>query len=118
MEKSIAQRTYELLEPLPANEWITEDFTDREHKCCAIGHISRLKSADPSNYKKGNCVLRTGADSLADNLWDTTKKYIKSQDSLYVDIVDINDGKSNMYTEPDPKARVMHLLTDMINAGY
>ncbi len=45
----------EVLINVPAEDFITYRFSDEVSKCCAIGHYSRLTSADPTDYSYTNC---------------------------------------------------------------
>ena len=42
----------ELLLPIPQNDFLLHKFSDGHGKCCAIGHLVRLKSEDPLNYNQ------------------------------------------------------------------
>lgn len=118
LEPITASKIKEILEPIPADQWITDIFTDYEGKCCAVGHFQRLTSSDPSDYSRENCK---------DDPWEDpspvrvlTEKFLTEvHDRRIESIANVNnDPIINGYTEDDPKARVMHLLDDMIKAGY
>ena len=44
-----------LLEPIPADKFITGKFSDDVGKCCGVGHLVRLKSSNPNDYSGSNC---------------------------------------------------------------
>ena len=114
-----SKRAKELLEGVPANEFIIGDYTDDEGKCCAIGHLFRLSSDDPTNYNHDNCK-----DQYEGKIFDFVRhdvsKYINDVHKEYgTDLSDVNNTSNvNGYTEYEAKERVIHLLDDMIEAGY
>ncbi len=114
-----AQDVLNLLLPIPAEDFITERFTDEISKCCAIGHIERLTSENPSDYRHPNCTDRKyGRQGSAFRA--ITEKFILQQHGLpSVTLSEVNNRPGvNGYTEPVIKDRVIHLLKDMIAAGY
>ncbi len=114
-----------LLLPIPNEDFLTDErFSDGNSKCCVIGHLQRLSSRKPNDYSLSNCN-----DKLYNrrhSIRISSKKYLKSvlppDDTRrygYLSIADINNGPEiNGYTEPEPKDRVLHLLDDMLAAGY
>lgn len=109
-----ASKALELLKDIPEEDFITGSFTDEESKCCAIGHLQRLTSPNPKDFSFSNC--RDRFDSPIRNL---SLKYIKSTYRVYYDISVVNNEDTvNGYNENTPKKRVLHLLEDMIKAGY
>lgn len=110
--KTIAQEAYDLLKDIPSKDFIIGKFTDYNSKCCAIGHLVRLKN-NPSNYE--NC-------SDIDNpllIRKISSNYINSINSFAYDIASVNNGYSYVkYKQKTPKGRVIALLKDMIKAGY
>ena len=110
----------ELLLPIPKDEFLTGKFTDYRGKCCAIGHLVRLKSKDPNNYNQ----------DLMDGIWDVdgevkafarerVRVYNGEKHDQYEDLAAVNNRTEvNGYTQDNPKDRVMALLNDMIADGY
>lgn len=81
-----------------------------------LGHHTRLTSDDPDNYSIENCN-----DSVVGNpLRTLTEEYLTKYHNLHhADGASVNNGPNlNGYNEPVIKDRVMHLLQDMIAAGY
>lgn len=118
-EETEAQKLYRLLSSIPKDEWIINKFTDEVGKCCFIGHYARLVSGNPGDYSTNNCSdwLEYPEKGLARNL---TREFLISLGFgggySGADVNNIN--QINGYTEDNPKDRVMHLLKDMIKAGY
>ena len=111
-----------LLLPIPKAEFLTGRFSDNTGKCCAIGHLVRLKSDDPSDYDQnlmdgklwgveGNCEIETFAR-------ETVREFNIKHHNAYEDLAAVNNRKEvNGYTHEFAKDRVMALLSDMIAAG-
>jgi len=60
-----AREAKELLQPIPNEDFIRSEYSDEIGKCCAIGHLIRLKSEDPSDFSIENCTdlaSKFGAD--------------------------------------------------------
>lgn len=115
-EETEAEKMYRLLNPIPKENWITDEFTDGKSKCCFIGHYQRLTSGNPESYSTFNCNDYGVRRSIAREL---TGEFIKKVYKLNRDGAAVNNWKdTNNYTEDNPKDRVMHLLKDMIKAGY
>ena len=49
---------------------------------------------------------------------EVVRNYIKSLKLSFFNLVEVNDSRLGKYTEDTPKARVMHLVNDMIAAGF
>lgn len=100
-----AQDYKNLLESVAQEDFITEKFTDYKSKCCAIGHVCRLMSSNPSNYKIENC----------------SDVYIRNNFRIYClqhgDISNTNNYVSSQYPQSEPKQRVMAFLDEMIAKG-
>lgn len=115
-----AQEALTLLSAVPADDFITDSFSDRVSKCCGIGHLQRLTSEDPSDYSFKNCTDRPYF--MADGTNDirmSSKSYIEKAHNHSAGIEHVNNGDHiNGYNEPAIKDRVLHLLTDMVAAGY
>jgi len=116
-KETLAQEALRLLIPIPKEEFITDTYTDGKGKCCAIGHMQRLQSMDPSDYSSYNC-----SDFLAEQpIRSASRKYLSDIHNIHGhNIASVNNGDLtiNGYTEPEIKDRVIHLLTDMVAAGY
>lgn len=113
-----AQQALDLLSPIPKEDFIESLYTDGKNKCCAIGHLCRL-TKDPTDYHWSNC-----SEHYHDNVFKfarvSVEKFLTEQHNLaYKDLASINNWAIfNGYNEDNPKDRVVHLLTDMIKAGY
>ena len=111
-----------LLLPIPKAEFLTGRFSDNRGKCCAIGHLVRLKSDDPSDYdqnlmdgmgwgNENSCEVETFARV-------TVREFNIKHHNAYEDLAAVNNRKEvNGYTHEFAKDRVMALLSDMIAAG-
>ena len=115
----------ELLDPIPAKDFITNSFSDNNGKCCGIGHLIRLTSKNPDNYSPNNCSDRTykyGTGGVRIFVRDKVDRFMKKEHNinLYGDgLSEINNRDChNGYTQKKVKARIIHLLKDMIKAGY
>lgn len=105
---------HRLLSLIPQEDWIINNFTDGQGKCCFIGHYTRLTSYDPNDYSHDNC-----GDWEASEARTLTRKFLKENHFVTGDGAMINNVNNiNGYTEDNPKDRVMDLLKDMIKAGY
>jgi hypothetical protein len=105
-----AQQIKDILEPISAEDFTTGVFRDLRGKSCSLGFIHRHFSSvdDPKGDGMG-----FGARQL-------TEKFLKDKHGLEcIDISFVNNGPYiNGYTEPEIKDRVIHLVNDMIEAGY
>ena len=111
----------ELLLPIPKDEFLTGKFTDYEGKCCAIGHLVRLKSEDPSNYDQELTDGRWCLDECEVEIFAREKvtEYNGEKHNQYEDLAAVNNRTEvNGYTQDNPKDRVIALLNDMIADGY
>jgi len=111
--ETIAQEAKRLLEPIPEDQWMINDFTDYRCKCCVIGHYERLKSGSPNNFSFENC-----SDAISSALREQSRVYFTERGYEWTDIADVNNETSHNYHQPTPKQRVMALLDNMIAAGY
>lgn len=113
--ETIAQKALRLLRTVPASDFITGQFTDGSGKCCAIGHFHRLKSKNPDNYSPVNCE-----DNHNGILRKKSIAFMKQKhDMSGVTIAHVNnEDYYNGYTEPTIKGRVVHMLKDMVKAGF
>lgn len=116
--ETAAQKMYRLLSPIPGENWMCDMFTDGKGKCCFIGHYQRLTHGNPDDYSTKNCTdwNSRAKPSLARSL---TRRFLQDVLHIAYDGSDVNNRASvNGYTENNPKDRIMHLLQDMIKAGY
>lgn len=117
MREINTKQAIDLLSKVPEEEFITGIFTDGRNKCCAIGHLMRLTSADPDDYTYNNCSDRLGHPI---SVREASEKFIHNvYNQEGFSIADVNNTFAvNGYTEETPKARVLHLLRDMNAAGF
>ena len=110
----------ELLLPIPKDEFLTGKFTDYKGKCCAIGHLVRLKSKDPNNYDQDLTDGRWGGEcEVEDFARGKVCEYNGEKHDQYESLAAVNNRTEvNGYTQDNPKDRVMALLNDMIADGY
>lgn len=133
-----ATKAKELLLSVPKEDFIIGDFTDRKSKCCAVGHLVRLVSNNPNDYSLENCglpildIYPKDEDALAKDpksqvaalAYKKAVKFLRDagysgHDWVLPDMAEVNNTTEiNGYTEDNPKDRVIHLLDDMIAAGY
>ncbi len=115
-ELTIAQHALQLLEPIPKENWQTFEYTNNEGACCLLGHYNRLTSGNPNDYSDENCWDGKGDKELR----SATKKFlINTYQINFVDGADVNNQNNiNGYIEDNPKDRCIHLLQDMVKAGY
>lgn len=115
--ETIAQKALRLLSEVPEEDFIMGRFTDEVSKCCAIGHFVRLTSPNPTNFSFLNC---SDNYSCSDKILRTiSESFLQRKNISDKNIATVNDSTEiNGYTEPGIKDRVIHLLKDMIEAGY
>lgn len=105
------QQAYDLVKDIPEEEWITRQFTDGVSKCCIMGHLTRLTSADPSNYNIVNCSdlerERKGDSSMYDFRIAAFDKGI--------DLASINNGNDVRFPQALIKDRVLAALKYLID---
>mgnify|MGYP003633047801 CR=1 FL=1 len=114
-----------LLLPIPKAEFLTGRFTDYTGKCCAIGHLVRLKSDDPSDYDRNLMDgIFWGENSSKENCEveifarETVREFNGKKHDQYEDLAAVNNRTEvNGYTQDNPKDRVIALLNDMIADG-
>jgi hypothetical protein len=107
----------ELLLPIPGKDFIVHQFSDSHGKCCAIGHLVRLKSEDPLDYKQ---FCGDGWKSEVEEFArHQVGKYIRETHNESGCLARVNNRNTiNGYTQDNPKDRVIALLNDMIKDGY
>jgi hypothetical protein len=114
MAKMTATIAKELLLPVPKDEFITSLFSDTIGKCCAIGHLVRLTSKDPSDYKQ-SCDDRVNVD-VNRFARITVRDFNQRKHNVSESLAAVNNHNDiNGYSQNNPKDRVMALLDDMIN---
>lgn len=119
MPETEGEKIYRLLNSIPKDKWITGVYTNGIDKCCFVGHYTRLTSNNPKDFRMANC--ETDNPQVVTMRRLVRKFLYDKQFSLYPyrGPTDVNDTLLvNGYTEDNPKDRVMHLLQDMIKAGY
>lgn len=113
-EETVAQKALRLLNGVPESQFIMGKFTDREGKCCAIGHYKRLTSNNPKDYSSLNCH-----DDFESDLREKTIQFIQEKHGLTKSIADVNNQQDiNGYTQKTIKKRVVALLKQMVKEGY
>lgn len=106
-ETITATQALALLLPVPAQEWITGDFTDENRACCAIGHLKRLTSPNPGDYSYRNCEARLDENPEFFYLWE-------GANPLKLSLSEVNNGPLfHPYPLSTPKDRVIAFLTDL-----
>lgn len=114
--ETIAQKALRLLTPIPTEDFISDNYTDEIGKCCGIGHYVRATSQDPSDYSVKNC-----SDSVHKSpIRIASRRFLEKKHNVqFKDLAEVNNyNTTNGYTESRTKDRVIHLLTDMVEAGY
>lgn len=113
-----ASKALELLSTVPEEEWIVNKYTDQEGKCCAIGHLLRLTSKNPTRYDFDTEDIWAGGGPIGDFVRTTVKRFNFEKHQKIADLSTVNNRADvNGYTEPVIKDRVLHLLRDMKEAG-
>lgn len=104
-----AQQIKDIIEPIPTEKFIQGYYGDNQGNSCFLGHIHRALSTDGNYWGDGDGF---GAREL-------TKKFIEEKHGLNADGAEVNNYPIvNGYTEHMIKDRIMHLINDMISAGY
>src|SRR5687768_420588 len=125
MEKTTTQEALEILEAIPAEDWMTGEFVNSDgSRSCALGWYARKKYPEleeiTSDFHKKYYENNELFWERTMELRNISSKFINAKYSQYGDIAIVNNlgGHINSYTEPKIKDRVIHLLKDMIEAGY
>ena len=125
-----ATQAKELLSPIAKENFIKDEFTNGIGKCCAVGHLVRLTSDNPSDYSKENCSdldfsgsligrIREGAEDVHDFVRTKVNKFLKEERDQDTNLAGVNNYSFfKGYHQDNPKDRVISLLDDMIKAGY
>lgn len=115
---TITQKALSLLETVPAEAFMTGEFTDGRNKCDAFGHFNRLISKNPNDYSYVNCEGMFGATEKESNEFlEATRKYFKMIGSNRKTIVDFNDSLTR-YNPEAIKIEILRLLNAMIEKGF
>lgn len=109
-----AQEILDIISPIPADKFITGKFgywdNPENGQSCFIGHINRALNPDGSPFgnHQGFGARQLTQKFLGEvhNLWDCDGADVNNEDFI------------NGYNEPEIKDRIMHLLNDMVKAGY
>lgn len=109
MEITKAQQALDILQPIPAEKWCRDKYITADGtQSCALGHIHL--TADPSD---------AFGDLDGFGLRHLSRIYLQETHEVLADITSVNNNPEvNGYTESDVKDRVIHLLHDMVAAGY
>lgn len=118
--ETIAQKAKRLLEPIPDVNWCMFKHTNSKDQCCGRGHLYRILSDNPNDYTLNNLMEATRKiiDGISVKDWVLKFENYVYKVSGNVGFVVVNDTQNTKYQESTPKARVLHLLDDMIKAGY
>ena len=119
-QETIAQKAKRLLSPIPKENWTDKHgYTDNISRCCFLGHWNRLNSGYPEDYSDRNCAFSVHTDEITKPIGEYIKKVVPERYMGTYTVAAINDTDVvNGYTEDNPKDRCMHLLDDLIAAGY
>lgn len=125
-QETIAQEAYRLLKDVDTNIWIEMFMSNGCGVGCALGQYNRLKSKDITDFSEQNMAERYMVSPPSINLREISTEFLHKKynltrvkvGELIIDIATINNGHFEDYQESTPKERVLHLLTDMIEAGY
>lgn len=106
-----AQQILDIILPIPEEQFIIDWYGNSKGQSCFLGHIHRKLSPNgPDDYR---------GDEHGYGARELTKKFMVEKHELCIDGAEINNSPDwNGYNEPTPKARVVHMLQDMIQAGY
>lgn len=115
METINAKKALEIIEPIPAEQFCTGVFDNEMGQCCVIGHICKALTANTGGGYNGDAY----ADYDGFGIRGLSREFIKKHHNIPDSIASVNNNIDvNGYTEPVIKDRVVHLLKDMILAGY
>lgn len=104
-----ARHILDIIAPIPTERFIINMFTNGKGDCCFIGHINKVSSPDANPE----------ADYWGFGARDLTRDFLNEKHGINEDGASVNNSPIyNGYTEPVIKDRLMHLLNDMIEAGY
>lgn len=102
-----AQDMIDIIKPISDKKFCENTYINDSGQCCFLGHIHTHINGEALGDLEGY-----GAREL-------TRKFIDEIHGINADGADVNNGPLiNGYKEKNPKKRIMHLLTDMLEAGY
>lgn len=111
--ETVAQKAYRLLKDIPSNQWGIGIVDSNNRTCCLLGHYQRM-TTNPDIYEYD--FLEKGYRS---ELAVSGRNFLQKIHSIDHEVFSVNDSTNvNGYIEPEIKDRCMHLLQDMIKAGY
>lgn len=104
------QKALDLLTPIPKEDFTVQVWHKYDtEQCCTIGHLRRLLSDDPTNYRNASL-----SNEAVDKLDRKVSKYLRKKYHCSSSIIVVNDfPTTNGFTEDNPKDRIIHLLTEM-----
>lgn len=113
-----------ILEPIPEGQWCAGILENSQGQRCALGHLNSFlnkekkilfglfKENDPNYTQPFDKDI--GVDQLIRNYED----FLGNEFIGSLSLIQVNDGKISKYQEYHPKARVIHFINDMIEAGF
>lgn len=110
-----AKQILDIISPIPKDKFIIAVYgysSDPSNgRSCFLGHIHRALSGDSDDFSGD--YNGYGARQL-------TSKFLKEKYDLDgISGASVNNAPDvNGYTEPEIKDRVLHMLNDMVEAGY
>jgi len=109
-----SQKALALLTPIPSTDFIVDVYTNGNDKCCAIGHLVRLQSKDPSDFRHNNCNDNKDDLRKVSLIRELSANFLGNHG---IDISSVNNKSNSKYKQKNPKSRVVALLKDMIKEG-
>lgn len=110
-----AQQMLDIILPIPEDKIVIGTFYDGDGKGCFIGQINNALYEGQSTEEK----------ERFDSNWDgygarqLTKRFLKEKHDIDENGAHVNNYPGvNGYNEDTPKARVVHMLQDMVASGY
>lgn len=116
--KSVAQQCLDILKPIPPSKFITGSLVNDKKQCCGRGHIIRV-SCLKGKYNPLDISHMGFLDKceLDVKIVQASTNFLLSK--IYRgSIAVVNNNSSIQYPQTTPKARVIALLKDMVEAGY
>lgn len=120
VKQTIAKEARGLFKRTPDKEWTTNKYTDCKGACCALGHWGRAKKNN-IGYRVEDLDMNAinNLSSVAMKFFNKQQQEGKIPKGLPLSIPAVNDKiVPGLYEEPTPKARILHLMNDMIEAGF
>jgi hypothetical protein len=101
------QEALDIILPIPEDQFCVEEFENSRVQRCVLGAVQHAVSGK---------ALRDGNGY---GLRKKSREFLLDKHGIPYDISCVNNrNETNGYTEPVIKDRVVHLLNDMIKAGY